>query len=243
MFLRRSEPVLLTEAGLEGLCASLNRPVVDVEDLPVGPARSAIALHRDGQGRRGLIVTLRSEDSGGVVYFEFEGELNDDPHQALDVGLSFAEGMGFLFDEDMLAGGDPTRRRLAIEHWCRLTGDELPGISDSVAAPASTPAPQADGDGSLLLHDLVEGIDEDLGGQDDAEGLDFEEELPPMQESAVLTKFRRSPSPAAPEAPRPAAPAAPGAPAELARIPILRRRRPASDAETPPLLTRLLARF
>jgi len=262
MFLRRSEPVLLTEEGLEGLCASLNRPVVDVEGLPVGPARSAIALVGRPDGSRGLLVALRSEDSGTVATYEFEGELSADPQRALDAGLSFAEGMGFLFDEDMLASGAPARRREALEHWCRLTGDELPGAAPLVPEPllpVSEGPEIAGGDGSLALHDLVDALDDALDDDldhdlhheldheldtaidmDDVLGaheeLDLAEQAPAPSEAAVLSKFRRVEAPADADA----APAGGGA--ELARIPILRRRKPA-EAETPPLLTRLLARF
>ena len=114
MFLRRSELIQLTEEGLEGLCASLNRPVVDLEDVPVGPSRAAIALHRDGDGGLGLFVALRSEGSGALTFFVFQGELNSALHDAMDTGLSFAEGMGFLFDDDMLMSGGSDWRRLAL---------------------------------------------------------------------------------------------------------------------------------
>ena len=44
MFLRSREPVLLAGGRMDGLRTSLNRPVIDIEDLPGGPARAAIAL-------------------------------------------------------------------------------------------------------------------------------------------------------------------------------------------------------
>lgn len=223
MFLRRREPVLLTEERLDGLCPSLNRPVVDLEDLPVGPARSAIALFRDEAGQRGLVVTVRSEESGVVALFEFQGEVHDRPHQALDVGLTFAEGMGFLFDDDMLVSQQPDRHQRAVEIWCELTGDEPHETPTPVPAPA--PEPMA-----LVLEDLVE---DDL-----EEVLPVEEAPPALPPAPVLSKFRREEGEAS------AKPGETGSGAQLARIPILRRRRSAADGpQTPPLLTRLLARF
>lgn len=240
MFLRRSEPILLTEEGIDGLCPSLNRPVVELEGLPAGPARSAIVLYSDDLGQQGLLVTVRSEDSGASTLFEFQGEVSGQAHQVLDLGLTFAEGMGFLFDEDMLASPDPGGRRRALEIWCELTGDEAPAAS---AQPGGPPP------GDLLLDDLVEALEGDLGEELTLEPLDAlesritaaaeavpeVEDEPARPQAQVLSKFRR---------PDPAADANANSGAELARIPILKRRRTAADGpETPPLLARLLARF
>lgn len=220
MFLRRHEPLLLVEERIEGLCASLNRPVVSVDGLSVGPASSAIVLHGAGEGARELVIALRFEESGAVVLFEFQGSLNASRAKALDAGLTFAEGMGFLFDDDLLTGDAPTARRQALEHWCELTGDELQPAVGRTAQPVEDP----------LLDDILE-LSETL-----------EEELaaPPAAAAATLTKFRRS-APAQPEAA--AAPPTPEAPAQLGRIPIVRRRRNDSEPEAPPLLARLLSRF
>jgi len=224
MFLRRREPILLTEEGIDGLCASLNRPVVDVEGLPVGPASSAIVLHRSAAGERGVAVAVRSEDSGAVVLFVLQGEPGAGAAQAMDAGLAFAEGMGFLFDEDVLAAGLPTGRRQAMEIWCHLTGDDLPA------------------------EDVFDtgGLDEDLM-LDEVLDLDDALELTPPG-AATLSKFRRPAAARAAAAPEPleAAPPSPedGNAAQLGRIPIVRRRRSDdADPESPPLLMRLLARF
>jgi hypothetical protein len=244
MFVRRSEPVLLTEEGLEGLCPSLNRPVVDAADMPVGPARAAIALYRNPASERRLAVAIRSEDSGAVTVFEFEGELSAAAHLALDSGLTFAEGMGFLFDEDMLIADAEDGRRQALECWCGLTGDELPP-QKAEALVEAPPKPTPVEDGALMLHDLLDGIDEDLEadlGGDLEPDLEIDEPEP-MPQSAVLSKFRvdRQSAPAAQQAAEPD-PNGDTGPAELGRIPILRKRLPAEDAE-PPLLARLLSRF
>jgi hypothetical protein len=227
MFLRRHEPILLVEDGIEGLCESLNRPVVDLEDFPTGPARAVIALYRDGSGERRLAVTVRSEDSGAVILFAFRGELNSETVQALDHGLQFAEGMGFLFDEDVLAENLSGARRNALETWCELTGDELP-----IERPASARQPAEVADEVLLLDEMSDGLEADL-----------DEDLPPLDPPPVgqiLSKFRQ-PADAPPTAANPG-----GGTAQLGRIPIVRRRKEGGEpaaTEVPPLLARLLARF
>jgi hypothetical protein len=234
MFLRCRESVLLTEEGIDALCPSLNRPVVDIQDLPAGPAQAAIALDRSESGERRLIVAVRSEISGEVALFAFRGELNSQPTQAMDPGLQFAEGMGFLFDEDVLAGNLPGAERKALETWCQLTGDELPRqrpASDRHGTRAS--ANPAD---EVLLVDALSS-----GGDDPSPHL-----LRPgaRAEGAVLSKFRR------PEQVRSVVIEPPedagGAPAQLGRIPIVQRRSNAGQpagTQVPGLLARLLARF
>lgn len=239
MFLRRPEPILLTEDGLDGLCASLNRPVVRVEGLPAAPARAVIALHRDAEARRTLTVALRSEESGVVTFFAFRGEPNVDMHRAMDDGLAFAESMGFLFDEDMLLSADPAARKRAFQCWCELTGEELlPGPS-LPRAPDPSAEPAVLLDGSVQLDELDELIE-----LDEFDELDqFAEAVP---EGGLLSKFRRDPAPAEPAALAHAGDSAgrdDRAPAQLGRIPIVRKKKSQEGSETPPLLTRLLARF
>lgn len=229
MFLRRKEPILLADGGIDGLCASLNRPVVDIEDLPAGPASAVIGLHRSASGGRCLAVAVRSEDSGAVALFAFRGELNTEVVQAMDAGLQFAEGMGFLFDEDMLADGAPGSEQKALEIWCELTRDEVPGRRPAAAEP-----PAAAPEDVLILDDLIDPLETDEAEAPREQGA-------PSQRR-VLSKFRH---PA--DAPPPSAePDAEASPAELGRIPIVRRRREGADPNRPasaPLLARLLARF
>lgn len=231
MFLRREEPILLAEGGIRGLCASLNRPVVGVEDLPAGPARAVIVLYWSRSEEASLAVAVRSEDSGAVVLFEFRGELDSEPAQALDAGLQFAEGMGFLFDEDVLTSDVPDAERRAAEIWCALTRDELPEPLVSLS------------DEALLLDEMTDGFDElDTLEEDLSEELPLLAPDPPQQ---VLSKFRQPPEAPAREAGSPEADRD-EAPAQLGRIPIVRRRRKSDQQarpDVPPLLTRLLARF
>jgi hypothetical protein len=233
MFLRRYEPLLLTEEGLDGLCPSLNRPIVEVEGLPVGPASAAIAVYGSIDGAPGLAVALRSEESGAVVVYSFQGEPAATLHDAMDAGLTFAEGLGFLFDDDLLASGDRAGRLEAVVHWCRLMGDEPP----SGGPPAEEP---------LLLDDLVE-LEEELPAEADP--------LAPAPAS-MLSKFRLSPdaelSPGGQGGDRdgkdalgqePGDEPDDGSGAALGRIPIVRRRSKGSGSEATMLLARLLARF
>ena len=100
-FLRRTRPLRLAAGRLRALRLSLNTPVVATQDLPVGPARAAIALHTEPG--RGLQVTVgvRSLACGSVALYGFEGEIASRLlSEAMDGALSFAEGMGFLFDDD-----------------------------------------------------------------------------------------------------------------------------------------------
>ena len=242
MFLRRYEPILLHEEGLEGLCASLNRPVVHVEGMPVAPATAVIALHRDAHAQRGLVVALRSEESGVVLLFEFRDEPRSTPARAIDDGLAFAEGMGFLFDEDLLGSGDPSGRQRAFQCWCDIVGEELPSESPSV--PSSPDL--LDGPGFDDPEHSIDQLDDfdDLGPLDELGPL-----IEAVPESEVLSKFRRTPeatlapteSATAPN--RAVAASESAAPAQLGRIPIVRKKKSQQEAAPAPLLTRLLAKF
>ena len=151
MFAPLSESVALSREGLEGLCVSLNRPLVELESLPPGPARAAIALHRSASGERRLLLAVRSVDSGAVAFFAFAGRLSASPHKAMDTGLSLAERLGFLFDDDMLQAttisGPAAGAQRALECWYELLGEELP--QDSELAAGSDPDDILDVEGSV----------------------------------------------------------------------------------------------
>jgi hypothetical protein len=182
MFLPHSEPLLLSEAGLHGLCASLNSPVLNIDELPVGPARAAIALYAGEYGALRLAVGVRSLESGSVAVFVYSQDLNDSssPAIAMDLALGFAEGMGFLFDEDLVGREG---RAGALRCWLELTSEApLPGSTLAGGSPAGA-QPDGDddlldapslggGDGELLLEDLA------LGGEVDAADL---AEIPPLE--------------------------------------------------------------
>lgn len=121
-FLRRKRPLRLAADELRALRLSLNTPVVAAQDLPIGPARAAIVLHAEGPGLM-LTVGVRSLASGGVALYGLDGGVSPAfAGEAMDGALSFAEGMGFLFDDDA-AGTDPASRQKALARWNEAIGE------------------------------------------------------------------------------------------------------------------------
>jgi hypothetical protein len=235
MFVRHAEPVSLTQMGLEGLCVSLNRPVVEIDPLPAGPARAAIALHRSADGERCLFVAVCAVESRVVALFVFGGHLRS-VNEAMEEGLSFAEPMGFLFDDDMLrdASGaadavvEPAASRRALECWCELLGEDPPLETESVVEPDADPILDV---GEVEPIDL---LDDDTAVAGDDE-LDDMVDLfdPELEERVPLSKFRPEP-----EAPDPL-----GESTTLGRVAIVRRRVSEDGHEIPDFATRLLASF
>ena len=135
-------------AELRALRLSLNTPVVTIEDLPVGPAAAGIALHTGPEGPS-LTLAVRSVRTGQVVFFYPDEDWSEihGSQLAVDAALSFAECMGFLFDDDPIeAGGDV---REAARRWAELVetaeaeelaaspGEEIRLEEVAPAAPAS----------------------------------------------------------------------------------------------------------
>ena len=147
MFNVRSEPLLLSEAGLYGLCVSLNTPVLNIKELAVGPARAAVVLFDGGYGSMGLAVGVRSIETRQVVVFSYKGSLDIDttPARAMEDATSFSERMGFLFDDDIISS-DPNGRSRAMKLWADLTDTgDLSGVDpaeefEQLASPPPPPA-------------------------------------------------------------------------------------------------------
>src|SRR5262245_43734755 len=89
-----SSPVrtLPTRPALRALRASLNTPVLGLEELPPGPASAAIACLAGAGGPR-ISLALRSLRSGDVVFYGPEEGIGEwrGPEAALDAALCFAE--------------------------------------------------------------------------------------------------------------------------------------------------------
>ena len=104
---------------------SLNTPVVAIDVLPVGPARAGIALFEGREGPVCLAIAVRSLRTGQLVFYAPDEELEAerDAVVAVDAALSFAEGMGFLFDEDEIAAGGDEGPGSAIARWRDLVED------------------------------------------------------------------------------------------------------------------------
>ncbi len=116
-----------SEAALQGFCAALNTPVVNIEELDVSPARAAIMLCADEYGELCLVVGVRSLSSGKTLTFKYQGDPEDfgSSSDALNAALCFAEGMGFIFEEDLIAEGGSAGRHRAWTIWNALM--EPPG--------------------------------------------------------------------------------------------------------------------
>jgi hypothetical protein len=97
-------PPAVTAEGLHALYVSLNSPVVTLEPLPVGPAAAAIAVHSAG-----TTLVIRSVRTGTVASFLADARFG------LEVALSHAEALGFLFDDEAnLAGEGVPRSRWPV---------------------------------------------------------------------------------------------------------------------------------
>ncbi len=166
MLRRTSEPLALSEASLLALRPALNAPVLNVDFLPVGPARAAIVVFAEEYGGIGLALGIRSNEGGQIVVFQNQQSIDDQVPlaEAIEPALSLAERLGFLFDEDMVGSGGQGRAQ-ATALWGRLMGEvEMPPAP--VAAP---PLPAA----TESILDLSQELDP-LDSFDDGEGSDDE---------------------------------------------------------------------
>ena len=132
MFSANANPLAPSGGELRALRLSLNTPVVAIEELPVGPASAGIALH-EGPGGPWLCLAVRSVRTGQLALFapDEAWSRSEGPSLGLEAALSFAESMGFLFDEDLLANGDPGE---AVSRWAELVVGAGPDADGSSAA-------------------------------------------------------------------------------------------------------------
>jgi hypothetical protein len=146
-FLRRSHPLALGIGQLRGLRLSLNSPVVATSDLPVGPARAAILVHHEPKRGLALTVGVRSLASGSVALYGLEGWIDPEAtgEEGIDAALAFAEGMGFLFDDELVDGSAASRAK-ALERWKDAIGE-----GDGSAPPVEV---EAESESPLELFDL-----------------------------------------------------------------------------------------
>jgi hypothetical protein len=170
---------------LRALHVALNSPVVRQDPLPVGPASAAVALH---SGVPGVSVAIRSVRTGQVAFFTTDLDSPPTPGMAVDAALSFAEALGFVFDEDEV-GRDGVGGRAAARLWCELIGEAY-----QAADPAGTARSDAAGAGAPPADESDEGDDarlrEILGAVS----------TPAPDPRQILSKFRWPSGPAA-EAP------------------------------------------
>lgn len=114
MFNHRLRPLDFLERRVIALRYSINEPVVTTAELPEGPARAAIMVYLE-EGAKRVIVVLRSLPKARVVQYEFSDDFGGATGAAFDAGLTFAESMGFLLDDECLGGTTPDARLRALE--------------------------------------------------------------------------------------------------------------------------------
>ena len=242
-FLRRLRPLEVAGERVRSLRVSLNAPVLTTADLPVGPARALVVVHQDARGRMDATVGARSVVSGEIAYWSFDGELlsSVDLSVAADAALTFAESLGFLFDEGFLSGAAADK---AFRTWLEgEPGDTLQmerrggAATGSAQSPARSPEPA-----ELELEELV--LEEEPAVQPEAEPAQPAAEAAPAAPLArklpqALSKFRARST---------QAPAAPAAPARkvplrqpLARVQLVKRRSPEDERKL--VLRRLITSF
>jgi len=175
--------------GIQVLHLSLNAPVIAIDELPVGPARAGIALCRDSAGALDLRIAVRSLRNGQLAVYAPGGGSFAAGEPALGAALSFAEGMGFLFDENEVALRGESDEETIAALWRDLV-EEIPErqrdrsieVGPRAIARAEKPEPALEvavvADGSLARAVAVETF--------------HEVAAPPIlvNSAAVLSKFR-----------------------------------------------------
>ncbi|MBW2272324.1 MAG: hypothetical protein JRG96_03565 [Deltaproteobacteria bacterium] len=186
MFLPNSAVPVVSEASIQALCPSLNTPVLNIEQLPVGPARAAILLFGGEDGDVCLAVGLRSLETSEVVVFSYQGDACDfsTVDTAVGAALSFAEGMGFLFEDDLVAQAGPQGQAQAARVWESLARDteaEL-GEPESAVPDGTCESTDSGVDEELALLELADDGVEPAADDAGAELL-LEESVPEAETS------------------------------------------------------------
>jgi hypothetical protein len=274
MFFPNPSPAALDPARFSSLRVSLNAPVLRTDELSGVAARGAIVQWWEPDGRCGIEVRLRAVADERLVVYTLEAPLEgpSDVGHALEAALNFAEGMGFLFEEDVLSSDDTASRAVVAEAWRAFEAGRAPAIARPAARGL---APELGRPGDLLggpepersdpdltgealeLTDLAPALALDLGAGElssDWEPVARRSEAAPQPPAevaspppppATLTKFRgRTPEPR--PVPPPAATADPAEPPRgrkaLGRLPLVRRKAP-DGRQKPGLLVRILGAF
>jgi hypothetical protein len=267
MFFPKRDPGSPDPRRFAALRSSLNAPVVATEEMPSGPARAVIVMGWDDEAQSVLEVRLRSVTTGRLVVYGFEGHLEDagELGTALEAALSFAESMGFLFDDDILSGDDTIGREKVVEAWEAFEegrppprsgqGELAGGLAEITqpdvgdAEPLELTDLAAEGDPEMAAGSLALELTSDWSPATD-EAVDLEAPLAPVPEPALapvpeppsttlLSKFRGREE-AAPEAAEPTRPVPKRT--AVGRVPLVRRRA-APTRERPSLLARILGAF
>jgi hypothetical protein len=129
MFFPASAPPDRDAQGLRALCRSLNTPVIAIDVLPSGPASAAIALHAGPDHAPRVTIALRSTRTGQLAFFSADEERAPFGSSGveMDAALSFAESMGFLFDDDEALGDAGSEH--AAQIWLAFVSADRPAES------------------------------------------------------------------------------------------------------------------
>jgi hypothetical protein len=224
MFFPKSNPAKAEPGRFTALRVSLNTPVVETEELPSGPAQAAILQFWNGD-RCAIEIRLRASADGRTVVYDFDGpmEAPSDVDHAFEAALNFAEGMGFLFDDDVLSGDDTMSRAKVAEAWTAFETGRPQPVSPRAAARAEilgSPGDLLGGDGipeleveELVLTDLAPAAPAALVSPHDAAlAEELASDWNPLDEEGAPAPVVPA-KPAASQAPKkPVAPAARSAP-------------------------------
>lgn len=167
MFMPCKDEPAVPESAISGFCAARNAPVVNIEMLEVGPARAGIMLAADADGALTLLVRVSLLSGGQGVTFKFQGDPADfgDTAGAIDAALSFSEGMGFLFEEDLLREGGRSGRSRAHKIWTSLCTDTAAPRFEADVPAAEAPGPVAASAAQLPEIELTRAIRDDEPGR------------------------------------------------------------------------------
>jgi len=261
MFALSPEPPAFSEAGLQCLLVSVNRPVMERADLPRGTARAAILVFAEEYGGLGVAVGLRCGGGNRVAFFRYQAQVDRplEAEEALQTGLAFAKNLGFAFDEGNPMGrGGATGRADALRRWHALVGEA--GVAER-EGPSPRPArPPARSAQELLLENALEEAPPASKANADA-GVGAPRArsatgptTPPNPAGRARASRAPQPTPGAPsidaaevsltkfreDGPQTPSPANSGSGSALGRIPLVRRRAEKGRAG---LLARLLGSF
>ncbi len=180
MFFQRM-PIGLSSDALRALHPSLNTPAVSIEDEPAAPARAALAVLQNDEGRVFVRVAIRRLEQSSATVFgpDEESAASETPALLIESALAFAESMGFLLDDDLLAEAetrDAAARARALALWSELLGSAF-------VEPAK---PEAEvRDESWSIASPIE-----LRGADAPTAIYPAPSDPPQRRPVALTKFR-----------------------------------------------------
>jgi hypothetical protein len=149
---------------------------------------------------------VRSARTGQLVWFATGDELREAPRVALDAALSFAESMGFLFDDEQVevdaetamrrwqglldgeAPDDRPRGRAAAEAVSELLLEDIVEPESGLVGPSGdVNAPEEDSDPDSALVSLDEGLEAEAP----EEAFPETASLPDATPALLLSKFRR----------------------------------------------------